>query len=200
MIVCIDSSSAYVSHDPIVINSNYDFINQGWPGSGTESDPWIIEGLEIDGLNEWKCIDINNVEGHFEIRDCYLYHSESVYTTIGISLEYVTKCLIFDNEIANNDGEGIPVEIHETENIWIPTLIFGHLLTSSNYDDTEDRITGGRNGFGAKLTNIYSSKFTVETCDKKIGKKFIQQWSDNMSKANKPKITTFQNGKDGNRI
>lgn len=38
-------------------------------------------------------------------------------------------------------------------------------MTSSNYDDNEQRVTGGRNGYGAKLTNIYSSKFTVEVVE-----------------------------------
>ena len=33
-----------------------------------------------------------------------------------------------------NDGEGIPVELHEAENIYVPELIFGHLLTSGNYE------------------------------------------------------------------
>jgi DNA topoisomerase-2 len=44
-------------------------------------------------------------------------------------------------------------------------LIFGHLLTSSNYDDTVKKVTGGRNGFGAKLTNIFSKKFEIECAD-----------------------------------
>jgi DNA topoisomerase-2 len=35
-------------------------------------------------------------------------------------------------------------------------------LTSSNYDDDEKKVVGGRNGYGAKLTNIYSSRFTIE--------------------------------------
>ena len=38
-------------------------------------------------------------------------------------------------------------------------LVFGHLLTSSNYDDQQKKITGGRNGLGAKLTNIFSKKY-----------------------------------------
>ena len=41
----------------------------------------------------------------------------------------------------------------------IPQLIFGELLTSSNYDDSKKRTTGGRNGYGAKLANIFSTKF-----------------------------------------
>jgi DNA topoisomerase-2 len=48
------------------------------------------------------------------------------------------------------------------------------LLTSSNYDDDEQKITGGRNGYGAKLCNIFSEKFVVETCDSETGLKFKQ--------------------------
>ncbi|ORX76043.1 type II DNA topoisomerase [Anaeromyces robustus] len=94
------------------------------------------------------------------------------------------------NEISvYNNGKGIPVEIHEKEKVYIPELIFGHLLTSSNYDDNEKKVTGGRNGYGAKLCNIFSTEFIVETSDKNAGKKFKQVFNDNMSKRSKPKLT-----------
>lgn len=81
-----------------------------------------------------------------------------------------------------NDGPGIPVTIHKEENIYIPEMIFGHLLTSSNYDDTEKRVVGGMNGYGAKLANIYAKKFIVETVDTISGKKkYTQEFRDNMS-------------------
>jgi DNA topoisomerase-2 len=60
---------------------------------------------------------------------------------------------------------GIPVQIHKEHNIYIPELIFGHLLTSSNFDDNERKVTGGRNGYGAKLANIFSKFFEVEVGD-----------------------------------
>jgi DNA topoisomerase-2 len=41
----------------------------------------------------------------------------------------------------------------------VPEMIFGQLLTSSNYEDNTKKVTGGRNGFGAKLTNVFSSSF-----------------------------------------
>jgi len=41
-----------------------------------------------------------------------------------------------------NNGKGIPVVEHKTEKIFVPSLIFGHLLTSSNYDDSEKKVTG----------------------------------------------------------
>jgi hypothetical protein len=41
-----------------------------------------------------------------------------------------------------NNGAGIPVEVHKTEGIYVPELIFGNLLTSSNYNDTEKKVGG----------------------------------------------------------
>jgi DNA topoisomerase II len=62
-----------------------------------------------------------------------------------------------------NNGRGIPIEIHKEHNCYVPEMIFGQLLTSSNYDDKQKKVTGGRNGFGAKLCNIFSTEFVVET-------------------------------------
>ena len=58
--------------------------------------------------------------------------------------------------------------------MYVPELIFGTLLTSSNYNDDEKKVTGGRNGYGAKLCNIFSTEFTVETACKESGKTFKQ--------------------------
>ena len=62
--------------------------------------------------------------------------------------------------------------MHSKEKVWVPELIFGHLLTSSNYNDDVRKVTGGRNGFGAKLTNIFSKKFQITTADSKNKKKY----------------------------
>lgn len=73
-----------------------------------------------------------------------------------------------------NNGRGIPVVMHKVEKMYVPEMIFGTLLTSSNYNDNEKKTTGGRNGYGAKLTNIFSKKFTVETSSSEYGRKFRQ--------------------------
>ena len=88
-----------------------------------------------------------------------------------------------------NDGDGIPVESHAETGLWAPELIFGNLLTSSNYDKEEEKTVGGKNGYGAKLTNIFSKEFTVETVDHRHKKKYVQTWASNMSVIGKPKIT-----------
>ncbi|XP_063973742.1 DNA topoisomerase 2 isoform X2 [Diachasmimorpha longicaudata] len=90
-----------------------------------------------------------------------------------------------------NNGKGIPVAIHKEENMYVPTMIFGHLLTSSNYDDEEEKVTGGRNGYGAKLCNIFSHRFTVETASKEYKKSLKQTWGNNMGKASEPRIKEF---------
>ena len=92
----------------------------------------------------------------------------------------------------SNDGIGIDVEIHQEYKIYVPELVFGELLTSTNYDDTEKRVTGGRNGYGAKLTNIFSTFFSVETIDTKRKRKFYQEFTDNMSNRTKPVITELK--------
>ena len=60
-----------------------------------------------------------------------------------------------------NNGRRIPIEIHSKEKIYIPELILDHLLSGSNYNDDKKKLTGGHNGFGAKLANIYSHEFTI---------------------------------------
>ncbi|GLC56369.1 hypothetical protein PLESTB_001097300 [Pleodorina starrii] len=88
-----------------------------------------------------------------------------------------------------NNGKGIPVDVHKEEGVYVPELIFGHLLTSSNYNDSEKKITGGRNGYGAKLANIFSTEFTVETCDGSRQRRYKQTFSDNMQRKGNPKIS-----------
>lgn len=94
-----------------------------------------------------------------------------------------------------NNGKGIPVVEHKVEKMYVPALIFGQLLTSSNYDDEEKKVTGGRNGYGAKLCNIFSTKFTVETASREYKKMFKQMWMNNMGKAGEMELKPF-NGED----
>ena len=74
----------------------------------------------------------------------------------------------------------------------MPELIFGHLLTGSNYDDEQKKVTGGRNGYGAKLANIFSLIFQVETAQKSSNKYFKMVWRNNMSNCSAPIIENFK--------
>ncbi len=56
-----------------------------------------------------------------------------------------------------NNGDGIPVEMHKEEGVYVPELIFGHLLTSSNYNDAEKKVRRG----AAHATRRYPSPQVV---------------------------------------
>lgn len=94
-------------------------------------------------------------------------------------------------EISVWDNGGIPVEYHKDEKMHVPTLIFGHLLSGENFDDEADTIVTGQNGEGSSLVNIFSTKFTVDTCDGK--KQFKQTWTENMHKVTDPLIVELDN-------
>ena len=49
-----------------------------------------------------------------------------------------------------NDGHGVPVVEHAEHGVYVPELIFAHLLTGSNFDDDQKKTTGGRNGCVAR--------------------------------------------------
>ena len=95
-----------------------------------------------------------------------------------------------------NNGDGIDIAEHPKvkkngKPIYIPQLIFGELLTSTNYNKDEKKVVGGKNGYGAKLTNIFSKSFKIETVDRIRKKKYTQLFRGNMKIISKPKITDY---------
>jgi DNA topoisomerase-2 len=90
----------------------------------------------------------------------------------------------------SNDGNGIDVAQHPEHKLWIPEMIFGHLRTSTNYDENKkEKIVGGKNGFGFKLVLIWSVWGRVETVDHVRGLKYIQEFKNNLSEIVPPVIT-----------
>ena len=87
-----------------------------------------------------------------------------------------------------NDGQGIDVLPHPEYGMWIPQLIFGELLTSTNYDKDEKKLVGGKNGYGVKLVNIFSQEFSIELVDSTTSKKYTQTWRKNMTVVDPPHI------------
>ena len=109
-------------------------------------------------------------------------------SSILVDVDKVTGAVTITN---NGPLGGIAVREHATEGVWNPELTFGHLLTSTNYDDTQKRIVGGRNGYGAKLANIYSTKCEIVIKDGENKLVYTQSWGDNMTTCNPPKIKKF---------
>ena len=67
-------------------------------------------------------------------------------------------------------------------------MIFGELLTSTNYDKTEKKLVGGKNGYGVKLVNIFSKKLVLTVVDGVRGLKYVQTFENNMSTVGVPSV------------
>ncbi|PKS09790.1 hypothetical protein jhhlp_004411 [Lomentospora prolificans] len=157
----------------------------------TDAQMWVFNKES----KEMELRKVNFVPGLYKIFDEILVNAadnkqrdspdHAPMTHLKVTLDRTT------GEISvENNGKGIPVVIHDKEKLYIPHMIFGELLTGSNYDDMEKKTVGGRNGYGAKLCNIFSTEFTVEVQDSENGKRYKQTWNDNMGKVGKPKITS----------
>ena len=148
----------------------------------TTSECWVVDletNMAVFKMCKWN-------PGIFKIFDEILVNAVDE-----VQRNKSVKCIKIefnDKFVSVYNDSGIPIETHPEYNIYIPELIFANLLTSSNYDDSEKRTTGGLNGLGAKLTAIFSKTFTVETA--KAGKKYVQTYEKNLSIIGKPVITT----------
>lgn len=114
-------------------------------------------------------------------QDAFLRTKKVTFIEIKIDLEK-------NNIIVMNDGVGIEISLFENTNIYIPTVIFGEFLSSGNYNEEEDRKTAGNFGYGAKLTNLFSLYFSVETFNKDKSLYFKQKWYNNMDSSSEPII------------
>ena len=129
-------------------------------------------------------------EGIVNCRDHVVRMIQKKETDDTTNLVNLIDIEIKDNTITlMNNGNGIDIEKHPTYDIWIPELIFGHLRTSTNYNKDEEKITGGKNGFGFKLVLIWSTYGMIETIDSVRKLKYTQEFAQNLDVIHKPTIT-----------
>jgi DNA topoisomerase-2 len=131
-------------------------------------------------------------EGIVNCRDHVIRMQQAIQNKVenALPVNYIDISIQDDGTIVMmNDGNGIDIAEHPEYKIWIPELIFGHLRTSTNYDKTEKKIVGGKNGFGFKLVLIWSTYGSVETVDHVRGLKYFQEFKNNLDIIEKPKIT-----------
>jgi nitrous oxidase accessory protein NosD len=132
--------SDYVVHTPILIEDSTnksEFESLGFLGNGMMENPFVIEGLSIDGNGASPCIEIRNPQAsagltscYFVIRDCYLYNG-----TDGIYMTDATVGLIEYNMIVDSaDGWGIEIIQGNTVGLVYNITVRNNDL-SNNYND-----------------------------------------------------------------
>ena len=161
-----------------------------------ETDLWILNDDQTRIVEKnisyipalFKLFD----EGIVNCRDHVIRMQQAIQNKVenALPVNYIDISIQDDGTITMmNDGNGIDIAEHPEYKIWIPELIFGHLRTSTNYDKTEKKIVGGKNGFGFKLVLIWSTYGSVETVDHVRGLKYVQEFKNNLDIIEKPKIT-----------
>lgn len=147
-------NTSYLSNPPIRITSDSDFLAQGWPGSGTSVNPFIIEGLEIEHSSH--CIEISNTQSRFIIRDCRLVISGLAACIYLYRVEYGD---IFQNNITGPSWTGFGVRLDECNGTLIHYnyLLQRISLTTSTQCEISNNIFEER----GQIQLLYSDAITI---------------------------------------
>jgi parallel beta-helix repeat protein len=179
-------------HDPIYIGSNAGFINDSgvvW-GSGTDSDPYVISGWDINASSTTGIL-IAGTNAHFIIRDCYVHggHASFLSSTHGIELLNCVNGVVEHNNCS--DGcVGIYLELSRfnmlTDNTCDSNTLHGLLgaygieLSSSDHNFLANN-TCRMNGFGGIY--LESSEYdtlvsnTMNNDGLSIGGSYVSEWT-----------------------
>ena len=84
-----------------------------------------------------------------------------------------------------NNGPGISSDKGE-DGQYNVVRCFESFRYSTNFEDNKERIVGGKNGLGVKISNVFATNFIVETLNDK--EYFKQRWTNNMESKDKPVI------------
>lgn len=171
------------------------------PDTYTGSMEQLVNDLHVlnEGADRVSSREISYIPGLYKLFDEAIVncHDHAIRTSTQEKSEShfpVTSIEVTIREdgtmVFYNDGNGIDVTEHPEHKIWIPEMIFAHLRTGTNYDKSEKKIVGGKNGFGAKLIFIWSEYGELETVDYSRGKRFVQTYHNNLNTISKPKITS----------
>ena len=152
-----------------------------------EEDVWLLENDKFVATRIpvnpgfYKLVDELLVNAHDHVIRLRQRKSETPVKHISISCDGHTI------EI-ENDGDPIDVAKHPEHDMYIPQLVFGELLTSTNYDKDEKKLVGGKNGYGVKLVNIFAKSLKVRIVDAGRSLSYEQTFTDNMTKVTSPVV------------
>ena len=145
-----------------------------------EGDQFVKRALQINP-GFYKLIDELLVNAHDQVVRLRTRNSTNPVKKITISADSTHFYI-------ENDGEPIDVVQHPEHKVWVPQMIFAELLTSTNYDASEKKLVGGKNGYGVKLVNIFAKHMEVMIIDAERKLSYQQRYSMNMTRINEPTV------------
>ena len=160
-------SLAYTAHDPIVIDSNDDFDTLGFPGSGTQTDPYLIENLNISERYVSDGIFIRDTTSYFIIQNCWISGQEygiylrGIIGTGTIKNNIVSYTDIMDlglwmcnNILVEGNTVASTIDLSDTDACTIKGNTAKMIdLEDSDYNDILDNTCIGSVGSAIRVTN-----------------------------------------------
>ncbi len=133
-------------------------------GTGSSSDPYVIEDLVIDAGGSGSGILIENSNVYFKVENCTLYNSgnESSSFEAGITLRNVSNGELVDNNVSNNNA-GIGIKFSNSNSISrndASNNSIGIIIAFSNYTNISEN-TASYNNFGSGIFLWYSNSSIV---------------------------------------
>ncbi len=174
-----DPKPGYTSHAPIRIDNNAELAVEASSGTGTEGDPYVIEGWEIDGTGYGYCLYVGNTTDYFTVKDNYLHNSSGkmmldyfrdtgIYlfnvkngtlennsatnNEIGIYLKYASNITVSNNTASNNSNNGLEIERSDRNTIKVDGI--------NDFQDV-DRVANDISESGKAywdLTDLYATR------------------------------------------
>jgi len=157
-----------------------------WAGA-TKRVPLAYQGCAlVEGEPRLTAAELEHTPALFKAFDELLVnasdhaaaHPKGARRVTYVKVEFAEATGVFTVE---NNGPGIPVVRHEAASaragkpVFIPEIAFCDFLSGTNMNKAADSIKGGVNGVGAKLANVHSRAFIVETDDGKHSFRLICQ-------------------------